>query len=94
MVTVVVVETDFVVTLNVAVVAPAAIVMELGTVATVELLLSITLAPPVTAGLVNVTVPVSEVPPVTLDALKLTDDSAAVLLTGLTVNIADLLLPW
>jgi hypothetical protein len=66
-----------VVTVNVALVAPAATVTLAGTVATdVLLLLSVTTAPPVGAALLNVTVPVEELPPVTLVGFRLTDETA------------------
>jgi hypothetical protein len=56
-----------VLTVNVAVVAPAATVTLAGTLAAVVLLLeSVTSAPPAGAGALSVTVPVEELPPVTL----------------------------
>jgi hypothetical protein len=56
--------TEEVVTVNVALVAPAATVTFAGTVATAVLLLvSVTNAPLAGAGAFNVTVPVDEVPP-------------------------------
>src|SRR5258705_413574 len=67
MVTVVEAETVLVLTVNVALVAPAATVTLAGTRATVVLLLeSATCAPPAGAGPLNVTVPVDEFPPTTL----------------------------
>ena len=70
--------TATVVTVNVALVAPAATVTLVGTVATdVLLLLSVTTAPPVGAALLNVTVPVEELPPVTLVGFRLTPERAA-----------------
>jgi hypothetical protein len=67
MVTVVEVATALVLTVNVALVAPAATVTLEGTLAAVVLLLeSVTCAPPDGAGPLNVTVPVEELPPVTL----------------------------
>src|SRR5258706_3832620 len=66
-VTVVEAETALVLTVNVALVAPAATVTLAGTRATVVLLLeSATCAPPAGAGPLNVTAPVDEFPPVTL----------------------------
>ena len=66
MVTVVDEATALVLTANVAVVAPAAIVTFGGTLAAPLLLESATCAPPVGAGPLNVTVPVEEFPPATL----------------------------
>ena len=66
MVTVVDEATALVLTANVAVVAPAAIVTLEGTLAAPLLLESATCAPPVGAGPLNVTVPVEEFPPATL----------------------------
>ena len=58
--------TALVVTTNVALVAPAAIVTPGGTLAAPLLLESATCAPPVGAAPLNVTVPVEEFPPTTL----------------------------
>lgn len=59
--------TALVLTVNVALVAPAATVTLEGTLATVVLLLeSVICAPPAGAGPLSVTVPVEEFPPVTL----------------------------
>jgi hypothetical protein len=66
MVTVVDEATGLVLTANVALVAPAAIVTLGGTLAAPLLLESATCAPPVGAGPLNVTVPVEEFPPATL----------------------------
>jgi hypothetical protein len=88
--------TALVLTVNVALVAPAATVTLAGTRAAVVLPLeSETTAPPVGAGPLNVTVPVELcVPPVTLVGLKLNDASttgggAA----GFTVSVAVLVVP-
>jgi hypothetical protein len=66
MVTVAAEATVLVLTTNVALVAPAAIVTLEGTLAAPLLLESATCAPPVGAGPLNVTVPVEEFPPATL----------------------------
>lgn len=59
--------TVLVLTVNVALVAPAATVTLEGTLAAVVLLLeSVTIAPPAGAAPLSVTVPVEEFPPVTL----------------------------
>ena len=76
-----------VLTVNVAVVAPAATVTLAGTVAVaVSLLESATTAPPAGAAALSVTVPVDPVPPVTLAGFTLTD--ATVTGTGFTVSVA------
>jgi hypothetical protein len=64
-----------VLTVKVAVVAPAATVTLAGTVAAdVLLLLSVTTAPPVGAAALSFTVPVEEAPPVTDVGLKLVEE--------------------
>jgi hypothetical protein len=85
-VTEVLADTGVVVIVNVAVVAPAATVTLAGTVADALLLDKLTAAPPVGAALLSVTVPVDEVPPVTVVGLKLTDDSVTA--GGLMVSVA------
>ena len=87
MVTEVSAATVVVVTVNVAVVAPAATVTLAGTwAAAVLLLVSVTIAPPTGAGLFNVTVPVEGFPPRTDVGLTLTELNAA---TGaVTVRVA------
>ena len=76
-----------VVTVKVAVVAPAATVTLAGTVAAAVLLLdSATTAPPAGAAALSVTVPVDEIPPVTAAGFRLTD--ASVTGTGFTVSVA------
>ena len=80
-----------VVIVNVALVAFAATVTEAGTDAEALLLDSVTTVPPVGAAVVNVTVPVLLVPPVTLVGLTETADNAAA--AGLIVSVAVLLTP-
>jgi hypothetical protein len=76
MVTVVTLATVLVVTENVALVAPAATVTLAGTWAAVVLLLDReTAAPPVGAAPLSVTVPVDDVPPVTLVGFRDTEDN-------------------
>src|SRR5881394_2124922 len=76
MVTGVDVVTALVVTVNVALLAPAATVTLAGTVA-VDVLLRVTAAPPVGAGPLSVTVPVEGDPPVTLAGLSAIAESVA-----------------
>src|SRR6476620_6461345 len=73
--------TVVVLTLNVAVVAPAATVTEVGTVAAVLLLASITTAPPAGAEALSVTVPVLFAGPVRLPGFSVIEASA-----GLTID--------
>jgi hypothetical protein len=78
MVTVVEVATALVLTVNVALVAPAATVTLEGSLAAVVLLLeSVTCAPPDGAGPLNVTVPVEEFPPVTLAGFSESEEREA-----------------
>ena len=75
MVTVVEAATALVLTVNVALVAPAATVTLGGVLATVVLLLeSATVAPPAGAAPLSVTVPVEEFPPVTLVGFSESDE--------------------
>jgi hypothetical protein len=67
--------TELVFTENVALVAPAATVTLDGTVAEVLLLKRFTVAPPLGAAPLRVTVPVEEEPPFTLPGLSITEDS-------------------
>src|SRR5882724_4114752 len=95
MLTVVEAATALVLTVNVALVAPAATVTLDGTLAAVVLLLeSVTTAPPDGAAPLNVTVPVEEFPPVTLVGFSESDvrvggGGGA----GVTVNEADRVTP-
>ena len=66
MVTMVRLPTLLVVTWKVALEAPAATVTLAGTCAAVLLLVSVTVTPPVGAAPLSVTVPVDELPPVTI----------------------------
>ncbi len=76
--------TLLVVTVNVALVAPVAIVTEAGTCAAeVRLLVRLTLDPPVGAGPLIVTVPVDELPPTTVLGFR----DSAVSVGALTVKV-------
>ena len=78
-------DTDLLVTVNVAVVEVAATVTLDGTVATDVLpLVKLTTAPPEGAGPFNVTVPVDKLPPVTIGGLRLTEVGRR----AFTVNVA------
>ncbi len=87
--------TALVLAVNVALVAPAAIVTLDGVLAAVVLLLeSVTTAPPEGAAPLNVTVPVEEFPPVTLVGFSVSEDSVgAGGGAGVTVNEADFVTP-
>ena len=87
--------TVLVLTVNVALVAPAATVTLEGTVATDVLLLeSATCAPPDGAGPLSVTVPVEEFPPVTLVGLNVSEVRVGVGgAAGFTVSEAVLVTP-
>src|SRR3989442_1594166 len=92
MVTEVDVATGLVLTVKVAVVAPLGTVTLDGTVATPGLVLEReTRAPPLGAGPLNVTVPVEELPPVTLDGLKVRESRVAAWLAGLFISTGTLL---
>jgi len=81
--------TGGVLTVNVALVAPAGTVTLAGTEAAAVLLLeSDTTAPPLGAALVKVAVPVAEPPPVTVDGLRVIALRLAGGGTGLTVSVA------
>ena len=73
-----------VVMVKVAVVAPAATVTLAGTVVLLLLSDNVTTDPPLGAGPFRVTVPVEELPPVTVAGFRLTEASAG----GLTVSVA------
>ena len=74
MLTGVLLATGLVVTVNVAEVAPPSTVTFAGTCAAAVLpLLSVTTSPPPAVGPVSVTVPVEEVPPVTVVGFRLTE---------------------
>jgi hypothetical protein len=91
MVTDVEVVTAAVVTVKVAVVAPAGTVTLAGTVATeVRLLESVTTIPPAGAGPVSVTVPIDGLPPRTLSGLRDKDDSVG----ALTIKVACRVVLW
>jgi hypothetical protein len=84
--------TVLVVTVNVALVAPAATVTLAGTVATAVLLLvSVTTVPPAGAAALKVTVPVEELPPVTLVGLSVSVQGVTAV--GFTVKEADFVVP-
>ena len=84
------VATGLVVTVNVAVVAPATTVTLAGTCAAAVLLLDrVTTAPPAGARPFSVTVPVDEVPPITVLGLRLTELAVA----AVTVNVVVLVAP-
>ena len=85
-------------TVNVALVAPAAIVTLAGTLATTELLLeSDTSAPALSAAEVSVTIPVEPLPPTRLKGLNVSDDNVGAGggggATGFTVKVADWVTP-
>ena len=96
MVTVVDAVTPLLLTVNVALVAPAATVTLEGTVAAAVLLLeSATCAPPAGAAPLNVTVPVEDcVPPITLVGLSVSEESVgAGGAAGVTTSEAVLVAP-
>jgi hypothetical protein len=86
--------TDLVVTVNVALEAPAGTVTLAGTVATAVLLLeSATTAPPDGAAPLSVTVASEVLPPVTLVGLRTSEESVTPLACGVTVSAAPLVTP-
>ena len=81
--------TDVVVTVKVALVAPAGTVTFAGSVAAAESSESATTRPPAGAGAVSVTVPVEAPPPITLAGLTDTAESVGpVVPAGLSVSVA------
>ena len=76
--------TALVVTVNVALVDPAATVTLAGVCAAALLLDNVTIDPPVGAAALSVTVPVELLPPVTLVGLSVTEETAG----GFTVRVA------
>jgi hypothetical protein len=85
--------TALVFTVNVALVAPAATVTLVGTVAAAALLARLTTAPLLGAGPLRVTVPVEEEPPVTLLGLSVIEERVGDVPAGVTVSVAVLLAP-
>lgn len=79
--------TPLVVTVNVAVVAPAATVTLAETVAAALLLESATTAPPGGATLPRVTVPVDELPPTTVVGLSVRFESTGALIVSVAVRV-------
>jgi hypothetical protein len=93
MVTGVDVVTALVLTVNVALLAPAATVTLAGTVAVDVLLVRVTAAPPASAGPLSVTVPVEDcAPPVTLVGFSVSVESVGEA-CGATVSEAVLVTP-
>jgi hypothetical protein len=81
--------TEDVETVKLALACPAAMVTDAGTVATTELLNSLTKAPPIAAGPLRLAVPVDTAPPATALGLSVTDCSV----TGSIVRPAYLTTP-
>src|SRR5438067_6756611 len=73
--------TVLVATVNVAVVAPAATITEVGTVAALLLLVNATTAPPAGAAALSVTVPVLFAPPVTVAGFSVIEASTGTIFT-------------
>ena len=83
------VETETVLTLKLALVAPAATVTLAGTVATPELLDRVTIAPPAGAVPVRNAVPCEVLPPTTLIGLSVTLDSVSAAACGVKRRVED-----
>ena len=89
-VTTVLVNVAFVSAVNFADLDPAATVTLLGTVTSAVLLLDrLTNIPPVGAGPLSTTVPVDELPPLTVLGAKVNEDKTG----GFTVSVADTVFP-
>jgi len=84
--------TELVLIAKAAAVAPAATATLVGTLATVELVVSVTTIPPDGAAAVREIVPCADVPPVTVVGLTDTDDSVAAI-GGVTVSVVLPLVP-
>jgi hypothetical protein len=85
--------TVVVLTVNVALVAPEAIVTLAGTVAADAPLERLTTAPLLGAGPLRVTVPVEKEPPVTLLGLTVIEERVGAVPAGVTVSVAVLVAP-
>jgi hypothetical protein len=79
-------------TVKVALVLPAGTVIEAGVAASVLLLARATTVAPVGAAPANETVPVTELPPITLAGAREMDERVTVVTTGVTLRAAVLLI--
>jgi hypothetical protein len=93
-VTLVVLVTGVVATVNVALLVPAGTVTLAGTDTAVELSPSDTATPPPGAAALNVTVPVAEVPPTAVVGLTLNAESVAEAAASVTVSDANRIVPF